>query len=98
MAGTTWRRRFIGASVLAVMGLGAPAAAQDNEPLGDLPLNPEWLSNTLTRATAVGQVTNNPIDGAIERRDAAAAAYKQAVDSEQHPSPLSKPEYVVMWS
>src|SRR4051812_24284462 len=97
-AGTSWRRRLIGASVLAVLGLGAPAAAQDNEPLGDLPLNPEWLSNTLERASKVGQVENNTIAGALARRDAAAAAYTAALKAGKHPSPLSKPEYTVMWS
>jgi hypothetical protein len=94
------RRRLIWASVLAVMALGAPAAAlaQDNEPLGDLPLNPEWLSNTLERAAAVGEVKNNTVDGAIERRDAAAKAYKDALAAGENPSPFSKPEYTVMWS
>ncbi|MEA2171142.1 MAG: hypothetical protein QOF76_4442, partial [Solirubrobacteraceae bacterium] len=94
------KRRLIGASVLAVVALAAPSAAfaQDNEPLGDLPLNPEWLSNTLKRATDIGKVTNNLAPDAIAQRDAATKAYEDALKAGKNPSPFSKPEYTLMWS
>ncbi|MEA2168886.1 MAG: hypothetical protein QOF76_2186, partial [Solirubrobacteraceae bacterium] len=93
------RRRGAGAVIMTVMALGAPSAfAQDNQPLGDLPLNPEWLSNTLTRASKVGEVENNLASDAIAQRDAATKAYQDALKAGKNPSPFSKPEYTVMWS
>src|SRR4051795_1658326 len=71
----------------------ATAHAQSDDP-GDLPVNPEWLSNTLARASTTTAVQNNLADGAAARRDAALAAYKHA----RNPSPLARPEYLVVWS
>jgi hypothetical protein len=78
------------------LALGAPgfALAQDDAPLGDIPVNPEWMANTLERAVTTTSVKNNTIEGAIARRDAALKAYKKA----KNPSPLAKPEYAVVWS
>jgi hypothetical protein len=91
------RRRF---ATLAVAGatalaLSPPAGAQD---AGDLPLDPQWLSNTLQRAATVGEVKNNTIEGAIERRDKATAEWRAAQAAGRRPNPLAKPEYVVVWS
>ena len=77
-------RRWLGArrraaAVVTVVAAGAVGAvnvaAQDG---GDTPLDPSWLSNTLTRATAQGEVKNNTVEGAVERRDAAIKAWKAA--------------------
>jgi hypothetical protein len=89
---------LIAAGVIA----GAPAAS-GQEALGDLPISPEWLANTLGRATDIGSVQNNLTDGAIERRDAAVAAWKAAqaafkAGTAAQPDPLAKPEYNVVWS
>jgi len=89
---------LIAAGVIA----GAPAAS-GQEALGDLPISPEWLANTLGRATSIGSVQNNLTPGAIERRDAAVAAWKAAqaaykAGSAAQPDPLAKPEYNVVWS
>ena len=46
------------------------------------------------RARFDDDVRQQPRRGAIERRDAAVAAYKPA----KNPSPLAKPEYTVVWS
>src|SRR5882724_2385713 len=94
--------RFFAA--LAAAGLlalvAAPALAQD---AGDLPLDPQWLSNTVQRASTTTSVQNNDIDGAIQRRDQAEAAWnaaQAAYDGHKgkQPSPLAKPEYLVVWS
>lgn len=66
--------------------------------LGDLPINPEWLSNTLSRATTTASVKNNTDPEAIARRDQAIAAWKNALANGQNPNPLAKPEYSVVWS
>jgi hypothetical protein len=109
MAGRTqWHRhrRRAAAILLAIAALGAPAAAAADpppDPTGDLPLNPQWLANTLGRAADAGQVQNNTPPEAIARRDAAVAAWKAAEDAYvkgagPEPSPLAKPEYSVVWS
>jgi hypothetical protein len=91
------RRRFATLAVAgaAALALSPPAGAQD---AGDLPLDPQWLSNTLQRAAAVGEVKNNTIAGAIERRDKATAEWRAAQAAGKRPNPLAKPEYVVVWS
>ena len=71
--------------------------------LGDLPINPAWLANTLGHATNIGSVKNNSIDGAIARRDTAVAAMEGRPGRLQgrhgpQPDPLAKPEYNVVWS
>ena len=78
-------RRLVAAiTCVAVLGgtaLTASSVAQDppaEDPLGDLPLNPEWLSNTLERASTTASVKNNTVPGAIERRDQAIADWKAA--------------------
>jgi hypothetical protein len=90
--------------VAAALALPAAAAAQDS-PTGDLPISPEWLSNTLTRAATPGAVENTTIPGAIEHRDAAVARWRAAVarylktrSARDYPNPLAKPEYDVVWS
>src|SRR4051795_5922340 len=97
--------RTVGAIVLS-LALGSTAAfgqAQPPSDTGDLPVNPEWLANTLTRASATTSVQNNPVDGAIARRDKALTEDKAAraaarKGKRKQPSPLSKPEYLVVWS
>ena len=102
-------RRKVLAGVLAI-GLiaaagaaGVPVASGQTDDLGDLPINPAWLANTLGNATNLGGVKNNVIDGAIARRDAAVAQWKAAqaaykAGTGPQPSPLAKPEYNVVWS
>jgi hypothetical protein len=69
---------------------------------GDLPLNPEWLANTLKRASKTGEVENNTIPGAIASRDKAVKAWhkalKKAKKTGKQPDPYAKPEYSVVWS
>lgn len=84
---------------------GVPAASGDNVlgGLGDLPINPQWLANTLGNATDIGSVKNNVIDGAIARRDQAVAQWKAAdaafkAGTGPQPDPLAKPEYNVVWA
>jgi hypothetical protein len=79
---------------------GSSSSSDSTNPLdpGDLPINPEWLANTLERATTTTSVKNNTLPEAITRRDEAVAAWKQAVASGQNPDPLAKPEYSVVWS
>jgi hypothetical protein len=82
---------------------GVPAASGQDAGLGDLPINPEWLANTLGRAVDIGGVKNNVTEGAIERRDTAVAEWKAAqaaykAGTGAQPNPLAKPEYNVVWS
>jgi hypothetical protein len=97
----------LAAGLLAVgVVVGVPAAAgqsTDDTGLGDLPINPAWLANTLGHATNFGNVKNNVIDGAIARRDKAVAEWKAAeaaykAGTAPAPDPLAKPEYNVVWS
>ena len=63
MAGDTHHRRrrwrTLTAALAVAVGLAvlcAPAASiADDGPLGDLPLNPQWLANTLSRAAGKGR-------------------------------------------
>jgi hypothetical protein len=71
--------------------------------LGDLPIDPQWLSNTLQRAIATTSVKNNTIPGAIENRDLAEAQWNAAEAKWKghkgtQPNPLAKPEYLVVWA
>ena len=91
--------------ILAGLFAGVPAASAQSggDGLGDLPINPQWLANTLGHATNFGNVKNNTIPGAIERRDAAVAAWKSAqaaykAGTGAQPNPLAKPEYNVVWA
>ena len=82
---------------------GVPAASGQDTGLGDLPINPAWLANTLGRATAIGGVKNNVTEGAIANRDKAVAEWKAAqgaykAGSGPQPDPLAKPAYNVVWS
>src|SRR3954467_5902979 len=99
MAGAQRRRRSAWAGLVALVIAGTAAGranGQGPDPgdPGDLPVNPEWLSNTLSRASTTTSVQNNLADGAVPRRDAALAAYRRA----RNPSPLARPEYLVVWS
>jgi hypothetical protein len=92
---------LIAAGVIA--GVPAASGQSGGDGLGDLPISPEWLANTLGNATDIGSVKNNTIPGAIERRDAAVAAWKAAqaafkAGTGPQPDPLAKPEYNVVWS
>src|SRR3954465_4526583 len=91
-------RRRLGRKVGAIavlLAFGSTAAFGQAPPdTGDLPVNPEWLSNTLTRASTTTSVQNNLIAGAIANRDKALAAYKAAKARAKKgkgevPSPLS---------
>jgi hypothetical protein len=93
----------VAAGVIAAAVIGGAPAASGQEALGDLPISPEWLANTLGRATDIGSVKNNLTEGAIERRDQAVAEWKAAqaaykARSGPQPDPLAKPEYNVVWS
>ncbi|MFL5846043.1 MAG: hypothetical protein ACJ762_15250 [Solirubrobacteraceae bacterium] len=98
-------QRFASACAVAAMAAtaaAAPGLAQDSA-TGDLPLDPQWLSNTLQRAATTGEVQNNTIPGALERRDKAIAEWKTAQSAfdagkAKQPNPLAKPEYIVVWS
>jgi hypothetical protein len=80
-------------------GSGTSTTTSNNPlDLGDLPINPEWLANTLTRASQTTSVQNNTLPEAMQRRDQAVGAWKQAVAAGQNPNPLAKPEYSVVWS
>jgi hypothetical protein len=81
-------------------GSSGTDSTSSSDPLdpGDLPINPEWLANTLERATTTTSVKNNTSQEALQRRDEAVAAWKNAVASGQNPNPLAKPEYSVVWS
>ena len=92
------------AAALAAVVVAATAAttalAQDP---GDLPLDPQWLANTVQRASTTTSVQNNVTPGAIQRRDQAEAQWKAAeaafkAGKAKQPSPLAKPEYLVVWS
>lgn len=107
---TRVRRRAAALAVVAASlalgaaGLGANASAQsDPSGLGDLPINPQWLANTLGNATDIGKVKNNPTPGALARRDAAVAAWKTAESAYEagkgpQPNAAAKPEYNVVWA
>src|SRR3954465_8013040 len=108
MAGARRRRRsaWAGLVALVITGTAAVAAngqAPDPGDPGDLPVNPQWLSNTLTRAATTTSVQNNLADDAIANRDQAVANWKAAeaaanAHKGKPPSPLAKPEYLVVWS
>src|SRR3954453_20565855 len=96
---TRWRAAGAVALIVAAL-VPATASAQDT---GDLPIDPQWLVNTLGRATAPGEVKNNTIDGAIARRDKATAEWRAAqaaykAGKRRQPDPLAKPESSVVWS
>jgi hypothetical protein len=76
---------LLGAAVAstAIFGLPGANAQSDETLLGDLPLNPEWLANTVGRGLDLGKVTNNVIPGAIERRDKAVAEWNVAVEASE---------------
>jgi hypothetical protein len=93
----------LAAALIAAGVIGAAPAASGQEALGDLPINPAWLANTLGRAVDIGSVKNNVTEGALARRDDAVARWKTAqaaykAGNGPQPDPLAKPEYNVVWS
>src|SRR5436190_15619289 len=63
-------------------GLGdQPFLDDPSGQLGDLPVNPQWLANTVSRAATNDKVKNNTIPGAIERRNKAIADWNAAQSS-----------------
>jgi hypothetical protein len=94
------RRAAIVASALAaavgVATLGGTASqAQEFGPTNDV-INPEWFSNTLSRALDTGNLQNNLTEGAIARRDKAIQEWNSA--NPRTRNPLAKPNYILMWS
>jgi hypothetical protein len=67
------------AAVLALAAGGTAVAVAQDGPAGDLPIDPQWLSNTLERATATTEVKNNTIPGALQRRDEAVTQWRVAI-------------------
>src|SRR3954470_14344510 len=98
MAGERTRHRSAWAGLLALVftAFAAVAAHAQSDPGGggDLPVDPAWLASTLSRASTTTSVQNNLVQGALARRDAAVAAYRRA----KSPSPLARPEYLVVWA
>ncbi|WP_354701357.1 hypothetical protein DSM112329_01670 [Paraconexibacter sp. AEG42_29] len=105
------RRRFgvltaVAAGIaLSATSLGGSAALAQSDPsgLGDLPINPEWLVNTLSRATTTTSVKNNTSPESIANRDRAKAEWNAAqaafkAKKGKQPDPRAKPEYSVVWS
>src|SRR3954464_14935777 len=90
------RRLVLAITCIAVLGataLTATSGAQDpgpEDPAGDLPLNPEWLSNTPERAATPTEDKNNTVDGAIESRDQAIAQWKAAQKDAKAYKPQAK--------
>ncbi len=96
-------RRWVAAAAVTLAAGAAVVSTQAQAGDSDLPINPQWLANTLGRATDIGTVKNNTIPGAIERRDKAVAEWKAAqaayeAGKGKQPDPLAKPEYNVVWS
>jgi hypothetical protein len=99
------RFKSIAAGTVALCGAAALAGAGGafaQDP-GDLPLDPQWLSNTVQRASTTSSVQNNVIPGAIQRRDQAEASWRTAeaaysAHKAKEPDPRAKPEYLVVWS
>src|SRR4051812_22085972 len=99
------------AALAATLGTGAATAqsplpgglggstAKDNPPpsdTGDLPVDPAWLANTLTRASTTSSVQNNLAPGAIDNRNQALTAWRDAnaaakAGKRKPPSPLARP-------
>lgn len=92
----------IAAAVLALAGGAASAQTPAVTDPGDLPIDPQWLANTISRASTTTSVKNNVVKGAITRRNNAVKAWKKAVAKAKHggkaPDPLARPEYAVVWS
>jgi hypothetical protein len=68
-----------------------------------MPINPQWLSNTLERASTNVSVKNNLVSGALKLRALATHQWTAAQDKWKagrggRPNPLAKPEYIVVWS
>src|SRR5205085_11681919 len=77
------RRRLAILTSLALVVSTSAAIAQSGspspeDPAGDLPVNPEWLANTLNRASTTAEVKNNTIPGAIRRRNQATKNWRTA--------------------
>jgi hypothetical protein len=90
---------------LGVSGLGGGNALAQSDPggAGDLPISPEWLANTLSRATTTTSVKNNTSPEDLASRDKATAEWKAAqaafrAGKAKQPDPRAKPEYSVVWS
>jgi hypothetical protein len=79
------------------------ATGSPGDQLGSLPVNPQWLVNTLQRASTTSSVKNNVTSDAIALRDKAdtqwlAAEAKWKAHKGPEPNPLAKQEYLVVWS
>jgi hypothetical protein len=98
----------VGATLSVTAASGSPGAPTFRMPgggnqLGDLPVNPQWLVNTLQRASTTTSVKNNTQPEALRRRNRATAAWAAAekrwkAGHGREPNPLAKPEYLVVWS
>jgi hypothetical protein len=78
-------------------------AGSPGDQLGSLPVDPQWLANTLQRASTTSSVKNNLSQNAIALRNKAdaqwlAAEAKWRAHKGPEPNPLAKQEYLVVWS
>jgi hypothetical protein len=90
-------------TVSTVVSNASTDAGNIGNQAGDLPVDPQWLANTLQRATTLTSVKNNTIPGAIASRDQADAQWEAAekawkAHKGKQPNPLAKPEYLVVWA
>jgi hypothetical protein len=84
----------IGSTIALTAALAGGASAGILDGSNDLPINPEWLANTISRATNIGNVENNVVPGAIAARD---DSVQNCKPSNAH-YPACKQEYVVVWA
>ena len=74
--------------LVGALGSGAVAwagsSSDSGSPVGNLPIDPQWLANTLQRASSTASVTNNTPAEAVTRRNQAVAAWKQAEAAYNH--------------
>jgi hypothetical protein len=84
-------------------GATTTSTTSSQSQLGNLPINPQWLVNTLQRASTTTSVKNNLTSNAIALRNQAdaqwaAAEAKWKAHQGPEPNPLAKQEYLVVWS
>ncbi|HEY1593429.1 MAG TPA: hypothetical protein VGF81_16645 [Solirubrobacteraceae bacterium] len=82
---------------------GGKTSTDPSSQLGSLPVDPQWLANTLQRASTTTSVKNNLAPDAITLRNKADAQWEAAeakwrAHKGPEPNPLAKQEYLVVWS
>jgi hypothetical protein len=83
--------------LLQLLGLGTDPGATTQSGTSDLPIDPQWLVDTVQSATNLGQWTNHTVPASITARDQNNASCPRTMPNNSQAT-YCRQEYIVVWA